>query len=95
MGAFQQLVFGILLAVAVCQVSARAAEAEKKAPLKVAVIGAGTSGLVSAKYSLARGYDVTVYEQTAQIGGIWWFTNQTGKDEYGINIHSPMYLGLR
>lgn len=63
--------------------------------LNVAIIGAGASGLTSAKYALAHGYNVTVYEQTEQIGGIWWYTDQTGKDKYGNNIHSPMYQGLR
>lgn len=61
----------------------------------VAIIGAGASGLTSAKYALAHGYNVTIYEQTEQIGGIWWYTNQTGKDQYGNNIYSPMYQGLR
>lgn len=63
--------------------------------LNVAIIGAGASGLTSAKYALAHGYNVTIYEQTEQIGGIWWYTNQTGKDQYGNNIYSPMYQGLR
>lgn len=63
--------------------------------LNVAVIGAGTSGLVSAKYALAQGYNVTVYEQAEQFGGIWWYTDKTGKDQYGLPVHSAMYQGLR
>lgn len=45
---------------------------QNETPIKtVAVIGAGTSGLTSAKYSIAQGYDVTIYEQNEQLGGIW------------------------
>ncbi|XP_055306207.1 senecionine N-oxygenase-like isoform X2 [Sitodiplosis mosellana] len=63
--------------------------------LNIAIIGAGASGITSAKYALDQGYNVTVYEHTEQIGGIWWYTDETDKDQYGNNIHSPMYQGLR
>lgn len=63
--------------------------------LNVAIIGAGVSGLASAKNALAQGYNVTIYEQAEEFGGIWWYTNKTGKDKYGIHIHTPMYQGLR
>lgn len=63
--------------------------------LNVAIIGSGNSGLVSAKHSLDYGYNVTVYEQSEAIGGIWFYTNETGKDKYGVNIHTAMYQGLR
>lgn len=39
--------------------------------MKIAVIGAGPAGLVSAKQALQHGHDVTVFEKHAQIGGIW------------------------
>lgn len=64
-------------------------------PLNVAVIGAGTAGLCSAKHSIAHDFNVTIYEQNDQIGGIWWYTDKTGKNEYGVNIHTAMYQGLR
>lgn len=63
--------------------------------LNVAVIGAGTSGLCAAKYALKEGFNVTVYEQNEVLGGIWWYTDQTGKDKYGLNVHTAMYQGLR
>lgn len=63
--------------------------------LNVAVIGAGPSGLVSAKYALAQGFDVTVYEQNFELGGIWSYTDKIGKNRFGVNIHSPMYKNLR
>lgn len=63
-------------------------------PSNVAVIGAGTAGLCSAKHSIAHGFNVTIYEQNDQIGGIWWYTDKTEKNEYGVNIHTAMYQGL-
>lgn len=77
------------------QIHGAAVKSEKKSVLNVAVIGAGTSGLCSAKNSIAQGHKVTVYEQSEQIGGIWHYTDKTGKDKYGIKIHTAMYQGLR
>lgn len=86
---------GILIVFIVNQINARNVDF-KESPIKtVAVIGAGSSGLASAKYSLAQGYDVTVYEQNEQLGGIWWYTDQVGINQYGVEIHSPMYQKLR
>lgn len=61
----------------------------------IAIIGAGPGGLFSAKHSLAHGHNVTVYEQSDEIGGVWVYTNETGKNKYGLNIHTAMYKGLR
>jgi dimethylaniline monooxygenase (N-oxide forming) len=38
---------------------------------RVCVIGAGVSGLVTAKAFLANGHSVTVLEQVATVGGVW------------------------
>jgi cation diffusion facilitator CzcD-associated flavoprotein CzcO len=38
---------------------------------KICVIGAGISGLVTAKNFLEEGYDVTVFEQKSGLGGVW------------------------
>lgn len=62
--------------------------------MKVCIIGAGTAGLCAAKTALAYGFDVTVYEQTDEIGGTWVYTDDVGKNEYGIDIHTSMYQGL-
>jgi len=41
-------------------------------PLKrVAVIGAGISGVVSAGHLLAAGLDVRVFERSKAAGGVW------------------------
>lgn len=63
--------------------------------LHVAVIGAGASGLVSAKYAIEQGFKVTVYEQAEDVGGVWLYTDNVGKDKYGNNIHSAIYKNLR
>lgn len=63
--------------------------------MKVAVIGAGSGGLCAAKHSLEAGLEVTVFEQTDQIGGTWVFREDVGKDEFGLDIHSSMYRGLK
>src|SRR5260370_10298314 len=38
---------------------------------RVAVIGAGVSGLTAAKCLLDEGLEPVVYEQASQIGGLW------------------------
>jgi ribulose 1,5-bisphosphate synthetase/thiazole synthase len=38
---------------------------------RVAVIGAGISGVVSAGHLLAVGIDVTVFERSHAAGGVW------------------------
>ncbi|KAE8321610.1 major facilitator superfamily domain-containing protein [Aspergillus sergii] len=40
---------------------------------KVAVIGAGISGVVSAGHLLAAGFDVTVFERNKVAGGVWLY----------------------
>lgn len=39
---------------------------------KVAVIGAGISGVVSAAHLLAAGVRVTVFERNKAAGGVWY-----------------------
>lgn len=62
--------------------------------MKVCIIGAGTAGLCAARHALASGFDVTLYEQTGEIGGTWVYTDDVGKNEYGIDIHTSMYQQL-
>ncbi len=40
-----------------------------KNKLKIAIIGGGVSGLTAGIYALKNGYDVTIYEKTATVGG--------------------------
>jgi cation diffusion facilitator CzcD-associated flavoprotein CzcO len=39
--------------------------------MRVAVIGAGVSGIVSAKYLKDSGLEVVVFERSRQAGGNW------------------------
>lgn len=91
-----RIYFGILvLLVVVNRIHTASLNCDKGPVLNVAVIGAGVSGLASAKYSIAQGYSVTIYEQSEDLGGVWWYTDKTGKNQYGVNVHSAMYKGLR
>ncbi|XP_055312743.1 uncharacterized protein LOC129574582 [Sitodiplosis mosellana] len=60
----------------------------------IAVIGAGCAGLCAAKTALQSGCEVTVFEQAKQVGGTWVYSDQIGKDEYGLDVHTSMYQGL-
>ncbi|XP_031634190.1 dimethylaniline monooxygenase [N-oxide-forming] 5-like [Contarinia nasturtii] len=62
--------------------------------LKIAVIGAGASGLAAAKNAIEQGHIVDVFEKTGQLGGIWYYTDDIGFDEYEVEIHTPMYNQL-
>lgn len=62
--------------------------------LNIVIIGAGYSGLCSAKNALASGHSATIYEQTSSLGGQWVYTDETGTDEYGLDIHTSMYQDL-
>lgn len=63
--------------------------------MHIAVIGAGTAGLCAAKHAIQNGFDVTVFEQAPQVGGTWVYTDKTGTDNYGIDVHTSMYQGLQ
>lgn len=65
-------------------------------PLKVAVIGAGVSGLATA-YALKReGQQVVVYEKSEQLGGTWVYDPQVESDPLGLDpnrevVHGTLY----
>lgn len=62
--------------------------------MKVCVIGAGAAGLCAIKHALAFGCDVIAFEQSDDIGGTWVYSDATGKDRHGNDIHSSMYRSL-
>lgn len=62
--------------------------------LHVCVIGAGIAGLAAAKNCIGSGMKVTVFEQAKMLGGTWLYTDDVGKDEYGMDVHTAMYKGL-
>ena len=58
----------------------------------IAIIGAGISGLVTAKVFLQAGHKVTVFEKAADLGGVWeksrtylGVATQTTRDEYAFS----------
>jgi trimethylamine monooxygenase len=67
---------------------------------RVAVIGAGPSGLAqlrafqSAKQKGAEIPEVVCYERQGDWGGLWNYTWRTGLDEHGEPVHSSMYRYL-
>ena len=40
-------------------------------PRSIGIVGAGPAGLAAAKLAIERGFDVTVFEKHAHLGGIW------------------------
>lgn len=69
----------------------------------IGIIGAGISGLTTAKTFMQKGYRVTVLEKADAIGGVWHkrcsyvgVTTQTTRDEYAFSdfpmpTHYPMW----
>ncbi|XP_053667834.1 senecionine N-oxygenase-like [Anopheles marshallii] len=60
------------------------------------IIGAGPSGLCTAKHALTFDHNATVkvFEQSQKIGGLWAYSEKTGKDVNGLDI-TCMYANLR
>lgn len=63
--------------------------------MKICIIGAGAAGLISIKRAIELDCEVIAFELTKRIGGVWNYTDQVGKDKYGVDIHSSMYKNLR
>ncbi|XP_043274383.1 flavin-containing monooxygenase FMO GS-OX-like 4 [Venturia canescens] len=64
---------------------------------RIAIIGGGVAGLVVARHvtSKPENYNVTLFEQTDQVGGTWVYTDDTEFDRNGLSVHSSMYKNLR
>lgn len=68
--------------------------------VKVAVIGAGVSGLVVARELKRQHHNVVVFEQNDRIGGNWIYNPKTESDPLSLNpnretVHSSLYISLR
>ena len=68
--------------------------------LKVAVIGAGVSGLVAARELQRESHQVIVFEKSHQIGGTWVYDPRFESDLLGLDpnreiIHGSLYKSLR
>lgn len=62
--------------------------------MKVAVIGAGAAGLVSARELSHNGHDITVFEQSGQVGGVWVYQPETEDDLLGQSPSRPVFSSL-
>ncbi|KAH7925801.1 FAD/NAD(P)-binding domain-containing protein [Leucogyrophana mollusca] len=61
---------------------------ETKRPYaRIAVIGAGLTGVSSAAHAIAHGFEVIIYEATDHPGGIWSRENKTS----GLQLNSLLY----
>ncbi|KAG9160164.1 hypothetical protein Leryth_024535 [Lithospermum erythrorhizon] len=69
--------------------------------VKVAVIGAGLSGLVAARELQREGHNnIVVYEKSSRLGGLWLYDPRTESDPLSIDpnrqiVHSSLYFSLR
>ncbi|XP_025412135.1 flavin-containing monooxygenase FMO GS-OX4-like [Sipha flava] len=70
---------------------------EKETKKSVAIIGCGAAGLAALRHFSVEGSQFTCvcYEQTDNVGGTWVYTDNVGKDKYGLPVHSSMYKSLR
>lgn len=67
--------------------------------MRIAVIGAGAAGLVTARELGRQGHDVSVFEQSGQVGGIWVYNPLAEDDPLGLHsdsvVFSSVYDSLR
>ena len=67
--------------------------------MRVAVIGAGAAGLVTAHELSAEGHRTTVFEQSHQVGGLWNYTDAVEDDPLGQRpsrrVHTSLYESMR
>lgn len=71
---------------------------KRSGKLRVAVVGAGAAGLCAAHHILSRGesFDLpVVFEQSARVGGTWYYEERVGTCDDGRPIHGSMYRDLR
>lgn len=61
---------------------------EEPTKTDVIVIGAGISGLATAKCLKDSGFQVVVLERTGEVGGLWTFREH----DYGVMRFTHMYV---
>ncbi|GMI98302.1 hypothetical protein like AT1G62620 [Hibiscus trionum] len=67
---------------------------------KVAVVGGGFAGLVTARELQREGHRVTLFEKANNVGGIWLYDSRLETDLLGLDpnreiVHSSLYKSLR
>ncbi len=66
----------------------------RRGSARVAVIGAGAAGICAAKYLLAAGFDVTVFELGSRVGGMWLYGNDSGRSSAYRTLHINTSRGV-
>ena len=61
------------------QKNSRAPGGESAPVRSVCVIGGGAAGIVTARHMRARGFDVTLFERSDDVGGLWRYGSETCK----------------
>lgn len=61
---------------------------------RFAIIGAGACGICAAKYLLAVGFEVTVFEIGTQVGGMWCYQNDNGRSSAYRTLHINTSRGV-
>jgi dimethylaniline monooxygenase (N-oxide forming) len=61
---------------------------------RVAVIGAGASGIATAKCLLEDGHEPTVFERSDQVGGVWVFNNSQGRAFSTVHFQHSKYVSV-
>ena len=54
---------------------------------KVAIIGAGVAGLQAASRLKIRGFDVTIFEKSDDVGGVW----RSNYADFGLQVPKDLY----
>lgn len=62
--------------------------------MKVAIIGAGAAGLITAREFRDAGHEVSIFEQGDQPGGIWVYESRVEDDLLGLDPKQPVYSSI-
>ena len=62
---------------------------------RVAVIGAGASGLTAIKTCLDEGLEPTCFERGSYIGGLWHFTEEAKEGQVCVHKSRSASLGFK
>lgn len=68
------------------------AQVNSKKRCRVAIIGAGASGITTAKCLRDDRHEPTVFESTNQIGGVWVFRKTSGGTFQSLHLQNSKYL---
>jgi dimethylaniline monooxygenase (N-oxide forming) len=60
----------------------------------VAVIGAGASGIATAKCLIEDGHEVTVFERGNEVGGVWVFNHNQGRAFSTVHFQHSKYVSV-